>query len=78
MSTALHKLMDAVENAPAPYVSDDFFRDGFALLALAISKLQAEERERVLLEVECGSLRQAAALFERPSYPKPNGSGRLQ
>jgi hypothetical protein len=40
------------------------------LLALALSKLELAERERVLGKIECGDLRNAVALFE-PLHTTP-------
>jgi hypothetical protein len=73
MNTALHQLMNVIDAAGLS--QPDFVEDGFALLALAISKLPPEERERVLLKVECGELRDAVGRFERPQYPRANGKG---
>jgi hypothetical protein len=74
MNTCLHQLMNTVEAAGLD-TPDDFSRDAFALHALALSKLPAEARERALQEIECGRLRQAVSLFDRPTYPKANGKG---
>jgi hypothetical protein len=75
MNSCLHQLMDTV-NAAGLNRPEDFVEDGFALFATAIAKLSPEKRERLLLEVECGALRQAVSQFERPFYPRANGSGK--
>jgi hypothetical protein len=68
MNTCLNELMDTVENAGI--YPRDFAEDSFALLALALSKLELAERERVLGKIECGDLRNAVALFE-PLHTTP-------
>jgi hypothetical protein len=73
MNTVLHKLFDVVE--AGGLTRPDFVEDSFTMLATAIAQLPPEERERCLLKIEAGDLRQAVAQFERPSYPKANGKG---
>jgi hypothetical protein len=74
----LNVLMDAVDAAGFD-TPNDFSRDLFALHALALSTLPAPARERALLAIECGGLRQAVQQFDQPSpYPRASGNEGLQ
>jgi hypothetical protein len=75
MNSCLHQLMNTVDAAGLNR-PEDFVDDSFALFATALSKLPPEKREKALLEIECGALRDAVSQFDKPRYPKLDGDGR--
>ena len=84
MSTAgqlVEKLLDVVVETDLQQPDTDFVDVGFAVFALAISRLPASKREATLLAIEeLGALRKAVRQFPSAGSPLPkvatNGSGK--
>jgi hypothetical protein len=75
----VNRLLDTVEAAEFERPDQVFADVGFAVFALAISKLASSEREATLLAIENGALRQAVAQFPDAASPLPkvtNGNGK--
>jgi hypothetical protein len=69
-SQLVEKLLDVVVETDLQRPDTDFVDGAFAVLALALSRLPASEREANLLAVENGALRKAVEQFQNP-YPRP-------
>ena len=79
MSDFARKVIEVVGNLPDEgEPPEEFVHGAFGLLAAAISKLPAAERERELLTIEAGDLRRAVGMFPQQygSIPRvSNGNG---
>ena len=67
-TTLINRLMDVVEATPQEN-EETFFRSAFNLLALALSRFPAGEREAWLGKIEDGNLRAAVRQFSDIPIP---------
>jgi hypothetical protein len=73
-SQLVEKLLDVVVETDLD-VPDQAFTDvAFSVLALAVSRLSAGEREATLLAIDNGALRQAVAQFPSADTPYPKAT----
>jgi len=74
----LHRLMDAVEAVPAIDPDKEFEHAAFALLSLAISRLEPKAREAALQSIEDGALRRAVQKLEPCCQSAHDSTGWVQ